>query len=156
MEFYYDLVPEYKIKSKFWRTMIVLIGLLLVSAYIWLAIKEPKPSAYFNVFVWTIWTSLLIYQTSTGKSIDALFGKKYIHITDKFMRLKPKIFGKATTIYWNNLESVKMKPTYLVVKSKLGDEIKIDFKQIDYIAVQDLKSIIKALVEKWKIELETS
>ena len=154
MEFYYDLVPKNQVKSIFWRTVIILFALLLVGAYIWIAIKEPKPSTYFNVIIWTVWSALMIYQSFTGKSIDAFFGKKFIHITDKSITLKPKIFGKATTIDWDNLESVKMKPTYLVVKSKSGDKINIDFKEIDYLAVQDLKSIVKTVLEKRKAELE--
>jgi len=154
MEFYYDLIPSNQVKSKFWRTVIVFFALLIVGTYIWMVIKEPKPSAYFNLVIWTLWSALMLYQSFTGNSIDALFGKKFIHITDKSITLKPKIFGKATTIDWDNLESVKMKPTYLVVKSKSGDKINIDFKEIDYLAVQDLKSIVKTVLEKRKAELE--
>jgi hypothetical protein len=153
MEFYYDLIPRNQIKSKFWRVVaLILIIAFSVSQIIIYALENK----YFLSALWLVWGGVFFYQIFIGKSFEALFGKKYIHITDKFIILKPKIFGKATTIHWNNLESIKMKPTYLVVKSKLGDEIKIDFKQIDYIAVQDLKSIVKTLVEKWKVELETN
>ncbi len=155
MEFYYDLIPDYKIKSKFWRYFIAIVLILIVSWYWYIGYEEHKPSYYFTAFLWTIWAITLAYQAYTGKPIDALFGKKYIHINEQFIKLKNKLFGKEISIEWKNLESIKMKPTYLKVKSKLGDEIKIDFKEIDYIAVQDLKSIVKTLVNKWKVKTES-
>ncbi|MCF6239998.1 MAG: hypothetical protein L3J74_01485 [Bacteroidales bacterium] len=154
MEFYYDLIPNYQIKSKFWRYFIVVLVFSFVFMYLYLDYKEHKAYYYYTAALWTIWAIVLSYQAYTGKPIDALFGKKYIHINEQFIKLKDKLLGKETSIEWSNLESIKMKPTYLLVKSKLGDEIQIDFKQIDYIAVQDLKSIIKTLVNKWKVKTE--
>lgn len=154
MDFYYDLMPKYVIRKKFWRYFAIIGLAVFAIAYIILAIKEPKGINIFNASFWSLWASIHIFQIVSGKSINALFGKQYIHVNEKKIEIKPQIFKKATIINWSDLKSIKMKPTYLLVKSKLGDEIKIDFKLIDYIAVQDLKSIIKTLVQKWKVELE--
>ena len=150
MEFYYDLIPSNKIKNTFWRIFALVIIIVTATVPIVMYFTEGK---YLMAALWTVWGILLFYQIYIGKPIDALFGKKYIHITEKFITIKPKLLKKAITIQWDDLESIKMKPTYLVVKSKSGDEINIDFKQIDYLAVQDMKSLIKTLIEKWKVNL---
>ncbi len=154
MDVYIDLIQNPKqIKSKFWRYTAIFAIILFIGFYIVTAVLEQKKSFYFSAFFWTIWGILYLYSLITGKSLERLFGKKYIHLTETFIELKPKLNQKVVHIDWDEIESIKMKPTYLVVKSKKGDEIQIDFKVLDYLSVQNIKSAVREIVEKKKIAL---
>jgi hypothetical protein len=47
-----------------------------------------------------------------------------------------------------------MKPTFIKVTGQDGNTISIDFKSLEYQAVQDLKDAVKALIDEGKIKAE--
>jgi hypothetical protein len=154
MEFYQDLiVPVRKIKNKFllWLLAVLLIVLMMAEIYVYI-IKGRGTVDYFNAAFWIIYTLIMFIRTITGRSVVSFFGKAYIQITDDALKLKPSVLKKEQLIYWKDLSRLSMKPTFIKVTGQDGNTISIDFKSLEYQAVQDLKDAVKALIDEGKIK----
>jgi len=154
MEFYQNLIPQTgKIKNKLGLFLLIALLLSFIVAQVYINVKiEMQILNYLNITLWVLYTLLLFFQVFTGKRIDSLFGKAYIHITDEFLKLKTSVLKKEQSIYWKDLSHLSMKPTFIKVRGQDGNTISIDFKNLEYLAVQNLKEIVKALIDEGKIK----
>jgi len=156
MEFYQDLiVPVRKIKNKYllWLLIVLLIVLIIAEIYVYI-LKRRGTIDYFNATFWIIYTLIMFVRTIMGRPVVSLFGKAYIHITDEALKLKTSVFKKEQLIYWKDLSRLSMKPTFIKITGQDGNNINIDFKNLEYQAVQGLKNTVKALIDEGKIKAE--
>ncbi len=154
MEFYQNLIPIKKIKSKLWLYLALFSVIIVVGLQIYINLqREMNEWIFINSFLWTIWGLALLVQIVTGKSIHNLFGKAYIRINDEFITVKPTVFANEKLINWKDLTRLSMKPTFIKVTGYDSNIITIDFKNLEYLAVQELKDVIKALIDEGKIKV---
>jgi len=155
MEFYQDLLkPTKKIKSKLGLFLLLALLVIMIAAQVFISVKSGMVTNWFNIIFWSLYGIIALYQIITGKRIDSLFGKAYIQITDKALKLKPSVLKKEQLIYWKNLSHLSMKPTFIKVTGQDGNTISLDFKNFEYQVVQGLKDAVKALIDEGKIKTE--
>jgi len=155
MEFYQDLIaPTRKIKSKLGLFLLVTLVATIIAAQVYISMERGLLTNLFNIIFWSLYGIVALYQIFTGKRIESLFGKAYIHITDEFLKLKTSVFKKEQAIYWKELSRLSMKPTFIKVSGQDGNTISIDFKNLEYQKVQDLKDLVKVLIDEGKIKAE--
>jgi len=153
MEFYQDLIaPARKIKSKLGLFLLVALLVAIIAAQVYISMERGLVTNLFNIIFWSLYGIIALYQIITGKRIESIFGKAYIHITDEFLKLKPSVLKKEQSIYWKDLGRLSMKPTFIKVTGQDGNTISIDFKNLEYLAVQNLKDVIKTLIDAGKIK----
>ena len=153
MEFYQNLIaPARKIKSKLGLFLLVTLLAAMIAAQAYITMKNGLVSNWINIVFWLLYGVVALYQIITGKRIESLFGKAYIHITDEVIKLKPSVLKKEQIIYWKDLSRLSMKPTFIKVSGQNGNTINIDFKNLEYQKVQDLKNVIKKLIDEGKIK----
>lgn len=154
MEFYQDLIaPTRKIKSKLGLFLLVALLATIIAAQVYISMERGLVTNLFNIIFWSLYGIIALYQIITGKRIESLFGKAYIHITDEFLKLKTSVFKKEQSIYWKDLGRLSMKPTFIKITGQDGNNINIDFKNLEYLAVQNLKEVVKALIDAGKIKV---
>ena len=158
MEFYKNLIPPFKKpKSKLALILLIILFVVLIVAQLYVNIKAGMGAInYFNIVFWFLWLVLFVVQSFTGKRIESLFGKAYIHINDEFIKLKTSVLKKEQTIFWKNLRRLSMKPSYIKVIGQEGNQISIDFKNLEYQAVQELKKTVKTLIDEQKIVISST
>ena len=155
MEFYQNLIPVKKIKSKLWLSLVLFFVVLIIGLQIYINLqREMNEWIFINSFLWTIWGLVLIVQIVTGKSIHNLFGKAHIIINNESVKVKTTVFAKEKAIYWKDLTHLHLKPTFIKVTGQAANTITIDFKSLEYQAVQELKDVIKALIDDGTIKAQ--
>jgi len=145
MEIKIDLLRQIKIKNKFaiYGFTIVVLLMIILQFYAYDDISDLP----FPIF-WSVWGLVFIYQIYSGKRIDSLFGKAYIHINSEFVKYRPTILQKEKSVNWKDAEKIENKQTYIEITDKTGESLKIEYKHFEYLEVVQIKEFVEKLNKK--------
>jgi len=143
MEIKIDLLQQSKIKNKFALYGLTIVVLLVI--FVQFKYYEHKSFDLIIPVFWSIWGIAALYQVFTGKKLESIFGKAYIHLNEEFVKYKPSVLAKEKSINWKDAEKIENKPTYIELTNRNGEILKIDFKHFEYLKVVEIKEFITNL-----------
>ena len=71
-----------------------------------------------------------IYIEGSGKSINSIFGERFLKVDEEIIELKKRVESKS--IYWDNIESIKSSTSKVLINSKENDKTEIKYLRIIY------------------------
>jgi hypothetical protein len=89
-------------------------------------------------FFFSVMSFSHIYE-SGGKSINSIFGERFLKIDEEKVEFKDKTLKQSTTIYRDNIDSIKFATTKILINSKDDSKIEIEYGKLNYTKVQQLK-----------------
>jgi len=142
MEYAIDLLKNSK-KSKpriFFGLAMIVLSLL----YIYLKIEDSEPVA---IFAWIYSGVFLISGLANilegfGYSIDKVFGKAYIEINDKEIKIKTDIFIREESISWDNIDKIEYKTNKFLITKKDSTVFTFYLSKFEYAVVQEIKNVV--------------
>jgi hypothetical protein len=147
MELKVDFNQVPKSKNRYYLGFVMLIFSLILFIYSIYTLNFFFIS-YF--FFFSIMSFSHIYESS-GKSINSLFGERFLQVNEEKVEFKEKSRKQSKTIYWDNIESIKFATTMILIKSKEDSKIEIEYGKLSYTTVQQLKETLSTLGKGKKV-----
>lgn len=151
MEYHKDLLQSTQ-KPK-WAMVIGVLSLLI--ALIWIPLQWMEKHSlsafdgiYFLIFVFN---GVTLIMTGKGYSLERLFGKAYLSIDVREIKLKTGIFNKERILQWEQLNALDYKPNSYEFLLKNGERVKLNLIKLRHEEIQELKQVIKTLATQKKI-----
>ncbi len=153
MEYSIDLLKEKK-KSIF---ILVLGILLLLLALAWIPIRW-KGNGSVTFFDWIYFIAMLLSGFSQisqglGYPIVRLFGKAYVEINNKIIRVKTGVLDKEQSVEWSDIDSINYKSGNFVITKKDNSIYNLSASKLEYIQIQEVKSVINNIANDKKISI---
>lgn len=154
MEYYKDLLKE-KQQSK----LRLFIGILFFAVSIaWITMKmiENKPIETFDwVYSGIFLLNALIHILgAVGYPFEGLFGKAFIQIDNRSIRIKSWIFEKEQSAVWDDIQSIEFKMNQLLLSEKDDSCTSISLSKLEYLWVQEIKDTLRNLASKKDIHIK--
>ncbi len=128
-------------------SVLIAITFILIKFYenIEIQIFDWFYSAYFMLF------GISIIMTGQGYSLDRLFGKAFIEITDNKIRLKTGVFDKLQVIDWDKVHSIEYHLNYFRITKKDKSTIKLSLGKLEHTVIQEIKETIIQIADNKRI-----
>ena len=129
------------------------IGLVfIILTIIWIVIITlnnwvVKPYEWLNIGICAL-NGIAHTLYGFGSSIERLFGKAFILIDKEKIAVKIDPFEKEQNALWNDVKSIESKPSKLMVIKTDNTNLNIDFSNLDYALVQNIKKSIHGFAEE--------
>jgi len=146
MELKIDFNKVPKSKYRYYLGFVMLIFSIIVFFY---SIYASNLFFILYSLFFSIMSFSHIFEGS-GKSINSIFGERFLKVDEDKIEFKEKSRRQSKTIYWNNIESINFATTKVVVNSKENQKIEIEYGKLSYVIVQQLKETLLA-IEKQKL-----
>ena len=130
----------------------IFMGIILISlAIIMISVESNnqviKPIAWFNSGILVL-AGVIHCLAGFGFTFKRLFGKAYILIDEEKIAVKLEPFKKEQNALWNDVKLIEFKPTKLMVIKIDNTSLNIDFSNLDYALVQNIKKSIHGFADE--------
>jgi len=147
MEFYKNLYPYRESK----KIQLVFGFIFIILSILWILQKKHFNSQIF-VFDWLysiifLLNGIVVILQYYGIHIEEIFGKRYIKITPEEIDYKPKTFNPAKKIKWVDVKVINFKVNSIELESIKGENIVINYTNLEYASVQELKERIAQITQ---------
>lgn len=140
MEYYKDLLM---IKKNKFAT--VLGALFIILALATIAIKWYKNSIilldWFNLAIYLLLGAVMIMY-AFGYSVERLFYKAYVKISNDTIQLKTKPREPEQTIQWSKMSGMELANAQLKIDLTDGTKFAVSLSQLDYASIQEIKEVL--------------
>ena len=85
-------------------------------------------------------------------SFDRIFGKAYILINSELILLKPSVFNKEQSVYWNNIKSIDYKPNKLKIETIDDTNVIINLSLVSFLLKQEIRRTIDCIAKEKNIK----
>ena len=138
-------------KSSFRFYLGILMFLFSIIAVIYSIISSDW--FYFLYGIFFGFMSLSHIYEGLGKSLNSLFGKRFITIDEEKIIIKSNTLKEAQIIEWQGIESIKYGVTKIEINEKPDKTIFIDYGDLSYNLVQKIKETILRIAENKRITI---
>ena len=90
-----------------------------------------------------------------GLSFERLFGKAYILINPELISLKPGVFDKGQSVYWNNIVSIDYKPNKFIIEKTDNTNVIINLSKFSYSLKNEIKGAIDCIAKEKNLQSNT-
>ena len=147
MELFIDLNKTKKSNSKFYFGIIVI--LFTIISFIYGIFAANWFLIGYSIFLALTGINNLV--EGRGKSANSIFGKRFIFINEDKISIKLKTLKAAQTIYWQSIVSIKYGATNIEITDKTNITILIEYSELSYKMVQQIKDSISLIGKKKNI-----
>ena len=147
MELFIDLNKTKKSNSKFYFGIIVI--LFTIISFIYGIFAANWFLIGYSIFLALTGINNLV--EGRGKSANSIFGKRFIFINEDKISIKLKTLKAAQTIYWQSIVSIKYGATNIEITDKTNITILIEYSELSYKMVQQIKDSISSIGKKKNI-----
>lgn len=94
-----------------------------------------------------------LVEGTQGRTIDSYFGKAYVEVDSKLIRVKPRVFAKEQSISWTEISSLEERPASIIAIKTNGSLAHIDLSKLGYTVKSELKKAVAEVARYKKIPL---
>lgn len=131
---------------------IVLILLAVVSLFLALSQSNPKLWQVLNPLI-LILLGMSNISEGSGRSISSFFGKAFLAIDEESFEFKAVNMKPGIKINWKDIDNIKFLITQVEFIKENSSICRIEYSHFSYRQVQDIKSIISSIADKYDIKI---
>ena len=138
-------------KSSFRFYFGILMFLFSIIAVIYSILRPDWFYLFYGIFFGFM--SLSHIYEGRGKSLNSLFGKRFIAIDEEKIIIKSYTLKEAQIIEWQGIKSIKYGVAKIEINEKPDKTIFIDYSDLSYNLVQKIKETILRIAENKRITI---
>ena len=145
----------------FFRKFLGVLYLLMGISWFFTRIisDDPEPSRFplpildLSYIILFGFSGIIFIIEGYGVSIAMLFGEAYIRIGMEGIFVKKGVFLKEWVLLWSDIEQVEYKVIKIQFKLKDNSYHELDYDNLDYGHIQEIKKAIKVIAKEKGIEI---
>ena len=133
----------------------IILGILLfVISIVWVLIHKEviRPFDWLYSGSFALGGIIHIVEGLGLFSFDRIFGKAYILINSELILLKPSVFNKEQSVYWNNIKSIDYKPNKLKIETIDDTNVIINLSLVSFLLKQEIRRTIDCIAKEKNIK----
>ena len=151
MEYARDLLKVKK-KSKF-PLFLGIASFAIAIVWIWIKLIYNETIKTFDWVYSILFLLNGVSHTSIGfgYSIERLFGKAFIKIDDRSIKIKMGVFKKEKEIAWSQVKSIEYKPNNYYITQSDGSTYHFKMTELEYSVIQEIKNTLETIASDGNI-----
>jgi len=134
------------------RAAVILGWVIMVLAVLWMLIEYMQDEPV-QVFEWIFavaffFNGLVTLMGGKGYSADRFFGKAFIRIDEKVIRVKSAIMAREQRIRWDDILYIRYRTNRYEIKLKDNTVKYLYLSKLHFFIVQEIKRVIDDLARK--------
>ena len=150
MELKIDLLE--KGKKSIFRIVLGVFFIICSCVYIGAAITHREVRLFDWVYGILALGGIIHIVEGLGWRLEGFFGKAYILINTELISLKPGIFDKEQSIYWNNIKSIDYKSNKFRIEKTDDTNMIINLSKFGYSLKNEIKRNIDCIAKEKSIK----
>ena len=115
--------------------------------------RFPLPILDLSYIILFGFSGIIFIIEGYGVSIARLFGEAYIRIGMEGIFVKKGVFSKEWVLLWSDIEQVEYKVIKIHFKLKDNSYHELDYDNLDYGHIQEIKKALKVIAKEKSIEV---
>lgn len=130
----------------------ICVGLVLVIAFVYLFFLRGEWFYLLQAIVFLL-MALESFLNLKRRTLNELFGKTYLHLTDEGCFFKPNLFRKEEAVLWNEVKEIRLASLKICLSNCDGEELVIDMGCFSYRNIQRIKEFVRDKSRDLEIDL---
>ena len=114
--------------------------------------REVRLFDWFLFGIYALVGIILVVEGLGGGRLQRFFGKAYILINNELISLKPDVFNKEQSVYWNNIKSIDYKSNKFRIEKTDDTNVIIDLSKFGYSLKNEMKETIDCIAKEKSIK----